>query len=69
MPVLMTVQAPVGAPQSKKLSVPMAISVAVMALGATGCGSTHSVPDGGTCASGCFLSALADGGSECICGV
>ena len=68
----MTPQAPVGA--EKRL--PVALSVAVLALGASGCGTPAMPrpdggnPDGGGCASPCFLvNNGTDGGFDCVCSV
>ncbi len=65
----MTPAVPVGTHAEPKLPLPIVISVAVLALGATGCsGGNPPNTDGGSCTgSGCFLNMTADGGYECLC--
>ena len=65
MLLLMTPKAPVGAP----MRLPLALSVAVLAFGATACGSPPEPmpnPDGG-CSMPCFLVQNGDAGSQCVC--
>jgi hypothetical protein len=62
----MSSAAPVGA--TKKDRLPLAISVAVLALGATACGERppQNNPDGG-CRLDCNLYPQVDGGQVCLC--
>jgi len=61
-----------GAHEQGKQSLPFAVSVAVLALGATGCGPHQTPPepkpDGG-CSSPCFYVDEGDGGRTCVCAV